>query len=174
MKSIEQITREQIIAKMNEKNISQMELARRTGLPHQSIYKIVHGKRFPSLAVLEKITLALEVPLSKLVSRKDHDEMDLSKEDIFEVLKAAVSFHRQKSAFEGLTRATFTQMTELIYRFGGWNFLYDFIVEEMAIREEAERDYRNLRDSLKMDVSPEEISKIKNKMIISKMIAKSR
>jgi len=59
---------------LEEKDISQVELARMTNLTKSGISQYVSGKIIPSQKHIEVIADALEVPLSRLVVTKDEDE----------------------------------------------------------------------------------------------------
>jgi transcriptional regulator with XRE-family HTH domain len=174
MKPVEEIVVGRLKEAMQAKGMSQTDLARVSGLPHQSVYKIIHGKRFPTLPVLEKLAIALGMDVADLVCREDRVRIETSKNEIFDLFRMALKIQQQKSAFEGLTKTTPTGLVEIVQRFGGWDFLFEFLREELEIREEAEKDYQRLRESLTQGVSAKEISVVKNRMIVSKMIAKSR
>lgn len=56
------------LAKMlNEKKVSQSELARRTGEQRMTIWRTVSGLHVPSAALLARIAEALETTLDKLL-----------------------------------------------------------------------------------------------------------
>lgn len=58
-------------AEMGEKQVSQSELAQRTGISRQQIHSYYHGKTVPSLVHLIQIAAALEVPASEIVARAE-------------------------------------------------------------------------------------------------------
>jgi transcriptional regulator with XRE-family HTH domain len=172
MKPIEETVRNNVKNKMAQLGLRQTELAARAKVPHQSIYKILRGIRVPSLAILSKLAIALECETHELLQDEKPDVSNFSRKDILEIVTTAIEIQKLKVAFKDFTKATPSALADLVAKFGGWNFLYDYLQEELEIRSEAERDYQRLRDSLRVDTSKKDLSIAKNKMLISKMIAK--
>ena len=158
---------------MAELGLRQTALAARAQMPHQSIYKILHGLRVPSLTVLDRIAKALDCSADELLSEASNEKSPLSRRELQEIVSTAVEIQKQKQAFAGFTKATPLALSDLVSRFGGWNFLFEYLQEELEIRAEAERDYQRLRDSIQANASPKDLSIAKNKMLISRMIAKT-
>ena len=172
MSNLDNVIVENIKARMKSLSLSQVELARQAGIPHQSIYKILKGLRSPTLQMIEKISPSLQCTPDELL-KSANSQNNFSKEDLLNVFYSFMKTHQEQTFFSELTKATPSDLKKVVNRFGGWNFLFDYLIEELEIRKEARNDYIQLRDSLNEKMNTNEVSETKRKMIISKMISNS-
>ena len=172
MSNLDNVIVENIKARMKSLSLSQVELARQAGIPHQSIYKILKGLRSPTLQMIEKISPSLQCTPDELL-KSANSQNNFSKEDLLNVFYSFMKTHQEQTFFSELTKATPSDLKKVVNRFGGWNFLFDYLIEELEIRKEARNDYIQLRDSLNEKMNNNEVSETKRKMIISKMISNS-
>lgn len=63
---------------LKEKKITVVSLANSVGMAQPSMSNIVNGKSTPSLETLEKIALALEVPVTELFEQPKKDSLSLT------------------------------------------------------------------------------------------------
>lgn len=60
----------------------------------------------------------------------------VTKEDVRSAVDEALVNLHGRSLFDGLNRASPSQLLEKVQEFGGWDYLYDFIVEDLESRKQ--------------------------------------
>jgi len=69
-----------------QKNLSQGDIERKTGLLRCYLSRVENGHTVPSLETLQKIAFALDIPLSQLFAedtiRREFDNLQLSEEEV--------------------------------------------------------------------------------------------
>lgn len=157
---------------LSQRNMNQSTLARRSKMPDQSLCKILKGQRSPSLKTLEKIACALECKVGELISENPTQSNEITKEYISELIAKAIEDKNLKEVFRGLKVSPYL-LIDVVERFGGWDFLYNYLVEELAIRNEAEIEYKKFKEEFELCDSNTMFKQAKRKMIISKLIEKA-
>ncbi|MCB0415545.1 MAG: helix-turn-helix transcriptional regulator [Bdellovibrionales bacterium] len=134
MLTLKDIFKQNLNRLIKEKGLSQRDLALRIGLVPQALNKYVKGSRYPGLDILEKLASGLGVSPIELITpppkKNERVEQNL-----------------QLQLDEEQTR----ELIFLVNKFGGWNFLYRYLKEELAIIEKNEKE-------LNLDVAKKEIS----------------
>ncbi len=71
------------------KNLTLQEMAEKSGLTKSYLSRIENSQRDPTISALEKISLALDIPLNILILLSE-DEKDNRFNDINEILKSTI------------------------------------------------------------------------------------
>ena len=157
---------------MNEKKINQKRLAERSTLPYQSIYKILVGERSPSLQTLEKLARGLDCKVQDFFPPQAQLALNMDSKELYQLFLDALTTAKTNDIF-GLTTYEQKELFELVQKFGGWSFLREYLKEELEIRQKAQEDYVQLRESLHEEMSTQDVNKTKKNMIIAKMISEA-
>lgn len=75
------------------KNLTLQEMAEKSGLTKSYLSRIENSQRDPTISALEKISLALDIPLNIFIllsEDEDEDEKDNRFNDINEILKSTI------------------------------------------------------------------------------------
>ncbi|HEM7507399.1 TPA: helix-turn-helix transcriptional regulator [Providencia rettgeri] len=73
------------------KNLTLQEMAEKSGLTKSYLSRIENSQRDPTISALEKISLALDIPLNILILLSEvEDEKDNRFNDINEILKSTI------------------------------------------------------------------------------------
>jgi DNA-binding Xre family transcriptional regulator len=160
--------------KILELRINQTQLSLKAGMPCQSIYKILKGIRTPTLIIIEKLSMALEcTPAELLTDSSELGKFSIGREELSDLFRSALQEVKTKSLFSNLKKTSPAEVCRLVEKFGGWDFLYEYLVEELEIRHEAEKDYKKLKDCINENMTSLEVNEIKKRMIITKIIGQN-
>ena len=73
------------------KNLTLQEMAEKSGLTKSYLSRIENSQRDPTISALEKISLALDIPLNLLILlSEDEDDKNNRFNDINEILKSTI------------------------------------------------------------------------------------
>ncbi len=158
---------------MRLKGFTRTVLARKAGMPIQSISKIMTGQRSPTLETLTKIATALDCSVSDLLLDEDIKTQRNQNQSVTSLIADAVKQFKKSQPFSSLTLCTPETLIDLVERFGGWNFLYQYLLEDIELRVAAEKEYQKMRTELLSDETDEAAHERKKKMIIANLIARA-
>lgn len=87
---------------LKEKDLTQSELARRTGISIAYISQLLQGKKTPTIKVVAKIAEALNLPSSYFIEKTDvkilfHTDKDLTEEDI-RAIEAFIDYLKKRKS----------------------------------------------------------------------------
>lgn len=134
-------------ALLKKKGFSQKEFGEKIGMKPQVINKYFKGHRSPGLEVLEKIASGLEVSPAELVTNDYVSGQE-----------------RLAHLSQELSRDEMEDFFQLVEEFGGWRFLYNYISEEILIREKGLSEAREAdsNNSIKQAIITNIIAKQKD------------
>ncbi len=134
---------------MKAKNLDQAEVARKSGLLPQEIYKYLRGKRSPGLKNICRIASALGISPALLLSHESIPVDYIPQEKLNSILiKVMGEMKKDQVLFKNLTVAKPENLQQMIENLGGWNNLYFLLKEEMHLQKMGEENFQKLRDDL--------------------------
>ena len=163
---------------MIKRGLNKKRLAEKSQLPPPSVYKVFSGQRAVTLNFLEKIARGLECSIGEFLPPPQSLDLEFPREELQKALQHTLTNLKTRNSlkssgvFDELTTGEQTHLQGLVNRFGGWKFLLSYLEEELEIRQEAQRNYKSLRDSITSNMSMDEVQSIKKNMIVTNMISK--
>lgn len=124
---------------MNEKRITQAELARRTQIHPQNINKYLKGMRIPSAVIILRIAESLEINVNGLIGTTDPQ---INKDSLYKLFMKAFAESKEAQVFAPLDVAKIQNLLQVVKEFGGWEAVSDFLTEELHLRQVGEAEYQ--------------------------------
>ena len=155
---------------MKVEDLNQSALARRSSVPPQSIYKVLKGERVATIDFLNKISKGLKCDIQDFFPPRKSLNISIDKDDLYNIFIESLTVIRNEEFASGLSRYKKRELMELVEEFGGWSFLLDYLKEELDIRSKANEEYQLLKESITEDMNQGQVSELKKKIIVSKMI----
>lgn len=156
-KPIKQCFVENLNRILKENHLTQLEFSKRVNITAQAVYKYTKGIRAPGLGVVEKFAEGLGVSISELLMRESDlptVPLSLTKDEVYQCFKEAIQ--NASSPFGKMKPVASTELLSVVERFGGWEYLHKFLVEEIELREKAENDYQKIRKEIYDRLSKEQ------------------